>query len=184
MIEVFWQMLFLMLPAGVANMSPVFGSKIKILADWKTPVDLGYHFKEHRLFGQNKTWRGLFMGAISGAVIGLGQTLFLQSFPALEWINLASEHNLILLGFCLGLFALLGDLVESFFKRQANIPPGGPFFFFDQADYVLGAYFILLFFIPEDLSWSHYLIGLIVGIAFHPVISYLGYLLGLKKNKF
>ena len=44
----------------------------------------------------------------------------------------------LLLSFYLGLGALLGDLVKSFFKRKIGIKSGEPWIIFDQIDYVIG----------------------------------------------
>ena len=47
--------------------------------------------------------------------------------------------NFILLGALMGGGALVGDLVKSFIKRRLNVPPGKPWFPWDQLDWIAGA---------------------------------------------
>ena len=64
--------LWFFLPAGVANMAPVFADKIPALRNWTLPLDFGHKFHGKRIFGDNKTWRGLLLGIVlSTVVLGL-----------------------------------------------------------------------------------------------------------------
>ena len=47
--------------------------------------------------------------------------------------------NFILLGALMGGGALIGDLAKSFIKRRLNVPPGKPWFPWDQLDWIAGA---------------------------------------------
>jgi CDP-2,3-bis-(O-geranylgeranyl)-sn-glycerol synthase len=107
--------LWAFLPAGLANMTPLFVNKIPYINNWSTPLDLGNKYKGIRLLGDNKTWRGLFFGCLIGGLTGLLQYLALPEFTFFESPN---ASLLLFAGFLLGLGALLGDSVESFFKRQ------------------------------------------------------------------
>ena len=49
------------------------------------------------------------------------------------------EVDFILLGALMGGGALMGDLVKSFIKRRLNVPPGKPWFPWDQLDWIAGA---------------------------------------------
>ena len=57
--------IWIFLPAGAANAAPVWANKIRWLKDWQAPLDFGKTFRGKRLFGQNKTWRGLFFGCLA-----------------------------------------------------------------------------------------------------------------------
>ena len=55
------EFIFVILVGALANMVPVFVKKWKFLG---YPVDFGLKFKGCRVFGSNKTWRGLFWGIL------------------------------------------------------------------------------------------------------------------------
>lgn len=162
--------LLFFLPAGISNMTPVFSSKIPGLRNWKTPLDLGKSYRGQRVLGPNKTWRGLASGVVMGTLVGaiLSQTYF-------------SDYNtvlFILLSASMSLGALVGDALESFFKRQRQIPSGQPWFPFDQTDYIIGG---LVFALPFTIL-PLWVIGWVFCFYFglHLISSYVGYRLGLK----
>lgn len=172
------QSLWFLLPAGFANMSPVLFNRINFLV---YPVDFNKTLNDKPIFGQNKTFRGIFFGVIVGIVICYLQKLFYAPTSSIAIVDY-TKINVFWLGFLLGLGALLGDLAKSFFKRQFNIPPGKSFIPFDQIDWILGSLFIGSIYIEFHSSFviiSFLLFGLL-----HPTINYVGYLLKLKKNKF
>lgn len=178
------QMLFLLAPAGIGNTAPVWGAKLPGLRHWQTPLDFGLTIRDKRLFGANKTWRGLFVGTLVGALTGLALIIVTKnsSYIANEIDIFSNQINLIFLGAILGLSALLGDAVKSFFKRRLNIRPGKAWPVLDQIDYIVGAYIVVGFMF--DLTPTHYLVGLIIYALIHPVFSYSAYLLKLKKDRF
>ena len=182
--NLFVQMLFVLGPAGLANTAPVVGSKLPIIKSWSTPIDCGRTYRHQRIFGDNKTWRGLILGIVVGGLTGWLIVYLTNQFDymANQLDFITQTINPVVLGSLLGGFALLGDAVKSFFKRQLKIPPGKAWPVFDQIDYILGAY--LLIFILFDLSLIHYLVGLIMYGLIHPIISNLGYILKLKKDRF
>ncbi len=167
----FYALLFF-LPAGVANMAPLIANKIPGLNQWKTPLDLGTRINGQPIFGPNKTVRGVVSGTVAALITGL--VLFqLYSFPY--------EFGIFVIGTTLmGLGALLGDAIESFFKRKAGIKPGNSWFPFDQLDYIIGglvlSYFVLL--PPFELV----LRVAVLYFGLHLLISYVGYLLGFKQQ--
>ena len=187
--DIFMQMLFLLAPAGIANTAPVWGAKIKGLRNFNTPVDLGFKYRGRRLLGSHKTYRGLLLGLLVGALVGAWQELVISEvsyFSNLGETLLAqsqvAEINWIVLGALLGLFALLGDAVKSFFKRRLHIDPGKAWPVLDQVDYILGAFVIVGIFF--NLEPTHYFLGLLTYALIHPFVSYSAYLLKLKKDRF
>lgn len=170
MIELILSSIYLIFPAYVANMCPVIFAKVPLFG---VPI-------HEKLFGANKTYRGF----ISGYVGALG-VLFLQQyltnndiftqFALLDY----QQINIFLYAFLFGIGAITGDIIESFFKRRLNIKPGGPFFPFDQLDFVIGAYIFLLpvYVIP----WQNLLAIIIVTPLLHFLTNVIGYILKIKK---
>lgn len=176
-------MLLLLAPAGIANTAPVWFAKLPWLDRYNTPIDLGRSYRGVRVFGQNKTYRGLASGFIVGGAVGIVQAYFISKSAWLADVDLVKgEVNIVLFGAITGLFALLGDAIESFFKRQSGIMPGKPWVPFDQTDFILGAYVFIG--MTLDLSPSQYVIGLIAYTLLHPIFSYIAYMLKLKKDPF
>jgi CDP-2,3-bis-(O-geranylgeranyl)-sn-glycerol synthase len=162
--------LYFFLPAYFANMSPVL---LKWIPFANIPVN-------KKIFGSNKTWRGLIVGTLTGGLI----------FALQKWIHKLGFQNLaiidysdfsLLLGFLLGFGALLGDLVKSYYKRKAGIKPGCPFVPFDQIDFVIGALVIGFFIYVPPAEVALFLI--ILSPILHIIVNYLGYLLGIRKRK-
>lgn len=170
-LQAFW----VFLPAGVANMAPPLANKIPLLNKWKTPLDLGKSYNGVRIFGDNKTWRGLVFGMVLAAVTLLVEMSLVAS-PATDYTAAFS----LLAGALLGFGALLGDAVESFFKRRSGVKPGHSWFPFDQTDYIVGGLVVML--LMGGLTFN--IVGLIFVIYFglHLVVSYLGFLLGFKPK--
>lgn len=165
--------LLFFLPAGLANAAPPLINKVPYINRWKTPLDFGMTVRGHRMFGKNKTWRGL----ISGMLLA-GLTAWLL-YPYLG-TNTGNTLSHFIIGLSLGFGALLGDAIESFFKRQIGIPSGNSWLVFDQIDYVVGA---ILFSLPfVQLHTIDYIIVIATYFSLHFVVSYIGYLLGFKDK--
>lgn len=167
-----WLAFWFFLPAGMSNMAPVLGNKIPGWNQWKTPLDLGHTYKGQRIFGTNKSWRGLVSGVLLSSLLGW------LIFPHLD-IHL-SFGNFILLGGASGAGALIGDAVESFFKRQAGVKPGHSWFPFDQLDYIVGGILFSLPFIRLQLI--DYLLIVVWYFGLHLLSSYVGFRLGFKEK--
>lgn len=160
------------LPAGIANMSPVLVNKIPAINQWNTPLDFGKHFRGKRIFGPNKTWRGLLIGTLMGGITAV----MISKLNANTVGTLAPFWT----GCILGFGALFGDAIESFFKRQRGVAPGQLWFPFDQVDYIIGGLLAIYLFMPLHL-WVMLTI-IVVYFGLHVLIAYIGYLLGLKKT--
>lgn len=161
------------LPAGIANAAPVFANKIPFLNKWTTPVDFGLMINGKRILGDNKTWRGLFFGGLTGGLTG---------WLVYQFISTVATQQLshFWIGAILGLGGLFGDALESFFKRQMNIQSGQSWFPYDQIDYILGA---ILFSIPFiRLTLVDYLAVLAFYFGLHVIVSFIGYKLKLKDK--
>lgn len=175
--------LWFFLPAGIANVSPVFTSRIGFLRFLYKPLDFGKKINGKRVFGDNKTWSGLLFGIFVGFVVIALQK---YGFSNSEWIRSISgsvnysQSIIWYLGPLLGFGAIFGDAIESFFKRQLEIRPGKTWFPFDQLDYILGG---LLFSLPIiRLGMKDYFVIVVVWLLIHLVFTYLGYLIGLRED--
>ena len=169
------------LPAGLANGAPVIANKIPILNQWTTPLDFGKSWRGKRILGTHKTWRGLVVGGLTG---GITSVITYWIYPeAINYVSIAAFApvvNMFIVGTSLGVGALVGDAVESFFKRQSGVKPGDTWFPFDQIDYIIGG---LIFATPfVILNWRMNLLILVTWFGLHIISSYLSYLAGLKEK--
>lgn len=178
----------------------VHGTCLKF--DWfrwaKKPLDLHKSFRGKRLFGDNKTWRGLLM-ACAGCLLGVYLLRLLERY----WPTFGQEYaffsyeqvHLLWLGLAFGVGMTLGELPNSFLKRQADIKPGtqakgfkGFFFIFlDQVDLLLGVWCLVPLVVPpsqfrDQLFWWACFISIIFTAIIHFLLTVIGYKLGMRKT--
>jgi CDP-2,3-bis-(O-geranylgeranyl)-sn-glycerol synthase len=171
--KLLWDAWWFFLPAGIANMAPMFASRLPVLRRWSLPIDFGKSYHGGRLLGDSKTWRGLLFGAFVAGLITLIQYKLVKTSPE-------SLVFVFAIGAAMGFGALFGDAVESFFKRRLNHKPGESWFPFDQVDYIIGG---LVFVYPfKPLAAKFILTILILYFVLHLIVSYIGYILKLKPS--
>lgn len=148
-IQAFW----IIIPAYIANASA-------LLVGGGTPIDFGKTWKDgKRILGDGKTWQGLFAGAFIGMTAGFGLSAVAKYATTIQFpIPLTDFTGFplmipIIFSLCFG--ALLGDILESFFKRRAGKKRGQDWIPFDQIDFILG---VLLF--SYLMSTALYIFGL------------------------
>lgn len=183
MIKEFIFALWFFLPAGVANASPIFAAKLRLIREWDAPIDLGRTFKGKRLLGDHKTWRGLAVGIIMSTLVLWLQQALVRHFGWAQSITSHVDYKTLptlILGPLFGFGALGGDAIESFFKRQLGRPPGNGWFPFDQTDYIIGGAIATLPFV--SLSIEQYVLLLLIWLLVHIIASYIGFLAGLKER--
>lgn len=171
------------LPAGIANMVPIFAARVPQLRRFNTPIDFGKSFRGKRIFGSHKTWRGLIAGVIfSTFVLSLQQLAVRHTGWLQDWTARVDYAKLptLVLGPLFAIGALGGDAIESFFKRQRDIPPGHGWFPFDQTDYIIGAAIASMPFV--SLSILDYVILVLLWLVIHLVASVIGYFIGVKER--
>jgi CDP-2,3-bis-(O-geranylgeranyl)-sn-glycerol synthase len=100
---------------------------------------------------------------------------FFNSISILDY----SEWHII--GFLLGLGALVGDMAESFVKRRLNIKPGKSFIPFDQTDYAIGA--LIFISILNRLELSFIFITIMLSFMLHIIVNHIGFLLKIRKKR-
>lgn len=173
----FLSVIYFLVPAAVANMAPVFVKKFNFL-DY--PVDLKLKFLGKRIFGDHKTFRGLFFGIVS-AIIFVFVQKYLYKFDFFESLSIINYNsvNPFLLGFFISSGVLAGDLAGSFIKRRLNFKSGESFLILDQVNGGLGAAFVSYFYFK---SWVLILWVVLVWFVGHFIIKYLSYLFRFEKK--
>jgi CDP-2,3-bis-(O-geranylgeranyl)-sn-glycerol synthase len=169
------------LPAGGANVTPILVANLPGLRDWKTPMDFGLSYRGKRIFGDNKTMRGLVCGVLDAEVIFLIQQKLQYHLGGFTNFLIRNHytHLSLWLGVLMGLGVILGDALESFFKRQRGIKPGGGWFPFDQLDYIIGGCLAMALIVVLPLPVYIWLI--ISWFLIHLLFSHLGFIMHLKK---
>lgn len=176
--QYFLILLWFFLPAAVANM---ICGLVRYVPFLNQPIDFGHSWRGKRIFGDHKTFRGFFFGIMAAIIVAYVQVK-IYNVNNIYYSFDYSKLNFWLWGFLSGFGALFGDLIRSFFKRRIGIKPGGIWFPFDQADYIIGAAIFTSLY--GTLSWRQYLASIIFSIIVHPLINYMAYLLKIQKNKF
>jgi len=164
----FLELFIFILPAYFANSTPViFGGGV--------PVDFGMKlWDRRRIFGDGKTWRGLFAGFIFGTAAGF----VVASYKA--------SADYFLLAPLLAGGALIGDLLGSFIKRRMGMKQGHPSLFMDQLLFLFAA---LAFATPILSKPNPPILLSLEGITFLVILTYILHVganwvanrLGLKK---
>lgn len=159
---------YLMIPAYLANMAPpVFAKRIP----WNAPMDFGLSVGSIRVFGDHKTWAGFVCGVVVAVLAGfvLSKVYWPFDFSAVQWSALV------------GVGALVGDAVKSFFKRRVGIKSGKPWIPFDQIDYTVGALAVGSFvFFP---GWLNAFLVVFISAFGHIATNHIGYWLGVRDVK-
>lgn len=168
-----WAAFWFFAPAGVANFAPLFAARLPLLKHWDAPMDFDRTYGGHPIFGKNKTWRGLLFGAFAAAIVGLLQYRVITSSVESTWFIISVTG-------AMGFGALIGDAVESFFKRRVGVKPGERWFPFDQIDYIIGGLLFASLFV--SLTFGDVARIFVIFFGLHLAFSYLGYLIGFKKT--
>jgi CDP-2,3-bis-(O-geranylgeranyl)-sn-glycerol synthase len=173
----FVEALWIILPAYAANgLVPLVG-----LRKGLHPIDGGRSFRGGRILGDGKSWEGLILGAVIGMVIGIVEML---AFPYLPWgaspVPLEIVAMTPLLGFLIGLGAMVGDAVGSFIKRRIGLRRGDSAPILDQDDFVVGALVFASIVVTVSFGWLVLL--LILTPVFHYIASFIGYKVKVKKT--
>ena len=165
---------WIMLPAYIPNpMAALLGGG--------TPIDFGRNYSDgQRIFGDGKTFRGLFFGVLAGIITGI-ILIWLSSTFTLTFLP---RHTLTSVPL-LALGALLGDLGKSFLKRRLGKVRGEKWPVADQLDLVVGAFVLMLIFDPAWLfayvTLPILIIIVILTIILHRLVNIIGYLIGVKE---
>ena len=177
------QAVWFFLPAALANASPIGVAALPGLRRLNAPMDFGKQFRGKPILGHHKTWRGIVTGMVTATLVLWLQQSAVRHYGWAQQVSTGIPYDTLptlLLGPAMGLGALLGDAVKSFFKRQHGTPSGDTWIPFDQLDYVLGGTLASLPFVR--LSLVVYLWLFVVWFASHFLASWLGWKVGLKAR--
>jgi CDP-diglyceride synthetase len=117
-VEVVW--VFLPLLGAFIAHAPVL--RFGLFPGLARPIDGGATFRGRRIFGDNKTWRGAIVmtsGVVAAACLLAQAPAYWSRLP--EGIQHAGPW---VFGLLLGLGAVVGELPNSFLKRQLDIGAG------------------------------------------------------------
>lgn len=162
------KLIWIVVPGGVANMIPPFAAIL--WPKWSNPVDGGKELGGKRLLGNNKTWRGLITGTIGAEISFLLISLIWSTQGLLPWW----------FGLPLGLGALGGDMLKSFFKRRVGVESGKSWFPWDQIDWILGLLAVTSWW--QILSIWEMGVVLIIGLALHLLFKFIGFVIRINKT--
>jgi CDP-diglyceride synthetase len=183
------QLLWLALPIIAAGLVHLAVLKLDLLPGLRRlPIDGGLTWRGKRLLGDNKTWRG--------AVVTIGTTTLAAwllarvsecCWPLPTLVPFAAEQP-VLWGLLLGTGYIVGELPNSFAKRQLGIAPGAAgqgvagrvFWVVDQLDSLAG----MLLFVAPVWRPSLALLAAIVALMLvaHPVSAWIMMQFGLKDR--
>jgi CDP-2,3-bis-(O-geranylgeranyl)-sn-glycerol synthase len=146
----------------------------------KRPLDGGARFRGRRLFGDNKTWRGAFV-MVTGVLVA-ALLLWRWDWWRSQLPGGIRDAGPVVYGLLLGIGLVLGELPNSFLKRQLGVAPGTQrnalLTLYDQADFVLVVWVVLL---PlwAMAPWQAAFVFAVV-TAVHLVINVVGYAIGAR----
>jgi CDP-2,3-bis-(O-geranylgeranyl)-sn-glycerol synthase len=155
-IEIILETLWYFLPALIANIAPIVATRFNWLSTWHRPLDGGRVVGGHRILGDNKTVRGLLFAVTFGSIVGLTQA-GLYSNPDIQAISIMPLPTALAgigWGALLGLGAMLGDALKSFFKRRFGIAAGASWKPWDQIDVVIGVMLVASWIAPLSIKHS------------------------------
>ncbi len=182
--------LFLVAAMALAGVGQAIWLGTAISRRFAWPLDGNATLRGRRLFGENKTARGLIvMVPATGASFALMGGLFAASNggPLAVWPVTMSEY--FWLGLWAGIGFMLGELPNSFLKRQLAVPPGRAaagrvsrwtFAFVDRIDSAVGMMIALALVVPVPAAAWLYI--LTIGPVVHGLFSLLVFQLGGKTR--
>ena len=183
------QLSWLAVPVIVSGLVHLAVLKFDLLPGLRAlPIDGGATIRGRRLFGDNKTWRGAIVTIVTVTVCAWALARLDDCCMGLPTLAPFAELHPVAWGFLLGTGYIVGELPNSFAKRQLDIGPGQSgqgfvgqvFWVVDQVDSLAG---MLL------LTWPVWqpplllvLLLFVIMLAAHPVAAWVMVLAGLKKR--
>jgi CDP-archaeol synthase len=186
----FYVIAYLFLPLLVGLALHGFCIKYDALAFLCRPIDRGRKIRGKRIFGDNKTYRGVVVVSL-GTVLGFGlQSLLLHRIASVRSVELFDYafFKSVALGGAVGVAAMLSELPNSFIKRRFEIAPGRAakgwkgviFYVYDQVDFLLGSWLVLAIVVPVTVG--RVLFSAVLLLVAHQLMSSAGHALGMRKT--
>lgn len=163
--------------AGIAH---VLWVKSHLSSRFDQPLDCGLNWRGRRVFGRNKMLRGLMLMPLASSAAFALLAAAISAHSAMAEVGLwpLSVTGYAALGFACGLAFMLGELPNSFLKRQLDVPPGGSpqqrwlrlvCGLLDRLDSTLGALITLSLLVPVSLPL--WIWALLLGPLSHALFS-------------
>jgi hypothetical protein len=183
--------LWIAAPVIVGGLLHIAAMRLRVCSPLaRVPLDGGVTLRGRRLFGDNKTLRGAVLMVLFTVLATIG------AFGVAEraaWAAALTPRELlsagpVVWGGLLGAGYVLGELPNSFIKRQLSIPPGdaargwlGPVFWVvDQIDSLGGAMLALSLVWVPPLGMLAAL--LVITLVVHPLVAWTMVAVGLKTR--
>jgi len=188
MIKIIIQLLLNASPVILAAIFHMLVVKKNWFSKLRYPLDHFNTFRGKRIFGNNKTYRGVLIMVVASIVFSYLYYNCMNTCDSLLQYNLLdiNTHSFVFYGFIFGIGYIVGELPNSFYKRQHNVASGKAdtvlMHIIDQVDSVFTVMFFLVVF--SSFSWFHFVIGLFFYGFIHLGINYLLFLFGLRKEAF
>ena len=157
------------------------------------PLDGGARFRGKRVFGENKTVRGfvVMVPAAAAAFALLHFTLSRAAPSVVAELWRLDTPGYATLGAWAGLGVMLGELPNSFVKRQLDVAPGmappaggkvgtAVMFVVDRVDSIIGMLVAISLVVPTP--WMTWVYVLVIGPGIHLAFSVLLYRIGVKAR--
>jgi CDP-archaeol synthase len=182
------QALYLFAPLVLAGAISGAVLRFELFPGLRRPIDGGATFRGRRIFGDSKTWRGVAVAVVGCVAAAAIQTYLVAGVARPVAIVELRGADVVPFGVAMGAGAMLGELPNSFVKRQIGIAPGkttsGPlaalFYVWDQVDLLTAAWPLISFWVrptPRIVAASF-----VVALVIHPTVSLAGYLLHARKT--
>ena len=182
---------FLLLAFGLAGVAHVLWLRSAWSKPFARPLDGGASMGGRRVFGDNKTVRGLMMMPVAAAA---AFAFFAASRDALpSWLAAGiwalPVTVMAAVGFVAGLAFMLAELPNSFFKRRIDVAPGeapaapawrAVCLVIDRCDSTLGVLIAITIMLP--VHWATWGWALLLGSGLHWLFSVWLYRLKLKRR--
>ena len=185
------QTLWLALPVIAGGLLHIVAIKIDVLSPLaRIPVDGGLTWRGRRLLGDNKTVRGVILMISATTLCAVVQGLIESHVEWARALSLPGAGRLepVRWGLLLGTGYIVGELPNSFIKRQLDVAPGGAangwlgpiFWVIDQVDSLIGVLVSMraAWVPPLDVVVLLFVIALTV----HPAVAFGMVVLGLKHR--
>jgi hypothetical protein len=182
------QVLYLFAPLLLSAALSGVVMRMNWLPALRKPLDAGKTWRGKRLFGDSKTWRGVFV-AVFGCSVGAALqkhclVAYTQSLALLDYARL----DVLAFGTAMGAGAMLGELPNSFVKRRLDIAPGRTtrgwrsalFYVWDQVDLLTLSWPLLTRWVRPSVD--RVLISMAIALLLHPITSLIGYAMGARKS--
>lgn len=173
--------LTLVIPIFVAGLIFILILKRDHLKQLNVPVDFGISLNNKRLFGVNKTWRGVLVYVVISIVVCYSLAWFTNYYP--EVIHPIYRLNPFVIGLVFSVSYVGGELMNSFVKRQLDIAPGESGYLaqgiVDNVDGMIVTALVLVFLF--EISVLSIMIAIVVGLVLHLGTDVMMRRIGLKE---